>query len=121
MSTQPTNNPLTYEFVRQKYIEVFDRFDKNNGDEIIEREEFADAYMNISGFTSAAEFESPLTEIEFFDSVSAQFPLLFMDSTGTPLTYNFVREQYAKAFDRFDTNRDGIFQKEELEKISIEF
>lgn len=165
MSSEPTDAPLTYAFVRTKYLEVFDRFDKNkdgefqeaelrklatvfahiggnpepteediqqgvpellelfdsNSDNKIEREEFADAYMKISGFSSEAEFSSPLTEQQFFNSVSAQFPLLFMDATGTPLTYDFVREQYGKVFDRFDANNDGVFQKEELEKISIEF
>eukprot|EP00656_Telonema_subtile_P054536 TRINITY_DN8185_c0_g1_i1.p1 TRINITY_DN8185_c0_g1~~TRINITY_DN8185_c0_g1_i1.p1 ORF type:complete len:244 (+),score=74.15 TRINITY_DN8185_c0_g1_i1:88-819(+) len=156
----------TYAFVREKYLEVFDRFDSNqdgtfqkselnnlakvfahiggnaepteddiaqgvpelielfdsNGDQQIDREEFADAYMKISGFTGPEEFDSTLTEKQFFDSVSAQFPLLFIDSkNGIPLTFEFVREQYAKAFDRFDENKDGEFQKEELQKISIEF
>lgn len=61
-------------------------------------------------FNSEAEFDSPLTELQFFASVSAQFPLLFMDSTGTPLTFEFVRSQYEKVFDRFDANKDGVFQ-----------
>eukprot|EP00658_Telonema_sp_P-2_P056640 TRINITY_DN450_c0_g1_i3.p1 TRINITY_DN450_c0_g1~~TRINITY_DN450_c0_g1_i3.p1 ORF type:complete len:203 (-),score=79.59 TRINITY_DN450_c0_g1_i3:185-793(-) len=162
---QPTDNPLTFQFVRDKYREVFDRFDHNkdgvfqaeelqklakafahiggnaeptqedieqgvpellelfdsNGDHKIERDEFADAYMKISGFTTEENFSSPLSEREFFASVSAQFPLLFIDDTGKPLTYAFIREQYAVAFDKFDSNGDGVFQQEELEKIAVEF
>ena len=110
----------TQEDIEKGVPELLELFDSNS-DGTIARDEFASAYMKISGFTSAETFESPLTEKEFLKSVSAQFPLLFMDSGGTPLSYAFVWEQYAKAFDRFDTNGDGVFQEEELQKIAIEF
>merc|ERR1712086_1005863 len=132
-----TDAPLSFDYVYARFLEVFDRFDKNK-DGVFQNEELhklAKVFAHIGGnaLPTQEDIEKGVPELlELFDSnsdgtiardecVSAQFPLLFMDSGGTPLSYGFVWEQYAKAFDRFDTNGDGVFQEEELQKIAIEF
>ena len=54
--------------------------------------------QGLIGFSSPTEFQSPLTERQFFNRVRGRFPLLFVDNTGSVLTYDFVREQFGTAF-----------------------
>jgi len=165
MAAVPTDDPLTYSFVENQFLEVFDRLDADKdgvlqpnevlqlakvfchlgGNEqpseedivngvpdllqtfdpchegTIKRSAFALAFMGLIGFSSPTEFQSPLTERQFFNRVRGRFPLLFVDNTGSVLTHDFVREQFGTAFDRFDSNHKGWLLAQDLEKMAIEF
>lgn len=67
---------LTPSQVEEAVTETMKLFDEN-GDGEVTKKEFADRYMEISGFTNKETFKSPVTQEQFMASMRFSLPLLF--------------------------------------------